>query len=205
MDDDAGERRATISEFIASVRRDIERAKRGYQGSSGALAILMTNRGVQAVLIYRISHWLWQRRVPLLPLLLTRISQVLFAIDISYQAAIGPGLVIVHGVGLVIGSAVVIEGDCYLFHGVTLGDRGSEWVGSTRTDGHPVLEKEVMVGAGAKILGPIRIGHHSVIGANAVVLADVPAWCVAAGVPARIVSTRNDCPDDMRPPGDESR
>ena len=77
-----------------------------------------------------------------------------------------------------------------MFHGVTLGDRGSEWVGSSRPDGHPTLETNVMVGAGAKILGPLRIGRSSIIGANAVVLRDVPPFSIMAGVPARIVGQR---------------
>lgn len=155
-----------------------------------AARVILTNRGFQAIILYRLSRALWQRGVPLLPLVLTRLAQSLFAVDIAYQADLGPGIVIVHGFGLVIGSETVIEGDCCLFHGVTLGDRGSEWVGSSRPDGHPTLETNVMVGAGAKILGPIRIGRSSIIGANAVVLRDVPPFSIMAGVPARIVGQR---------------
>lgn len=142
------------------------------------------------MIYYRLAHTLWRWKIPLLPLLLSRLAQFFFAVDIAPQADLGPGIVIVHGFGLVIGTEVRIEGDCCLFHGVTLGDRGSEWVGSTRRDGHPTLDRNVMVGAGAKILGPIHIGESSVIGANAVVLEDVPPYSIVAGIPAKVVGRR---------------
>ncbi len=176
--------------LLASLRQDAAKLKRSRNKPGSMIGVLLTNRGMQCLLLYRLSHALWKRRVPIAPLLLTRIAQILYAVDIAYQAELGPGIVIVHGVGLVIGTQVRIEGDCCLFHGVTLGDRGSEWVGSDRPDGHPVVESGVMFGAGAKILGPVRIGHDSVIGANAVVLKNVPPYSIMAGVPARIVGTR---------------
>jgi serine O-acetyltransferase len=176
--------------ILPALRRDVTRLARGQSSRQNKIRLILTNRGFQAVLLYRLSRALWRRHIPLLPLILTRMAQMLFAVDISPLADLGPGIVIVHGFGLVIGSEVVIEGDCCLFHGVTLGDRGSEWVGSSRTDGHPVLERNIMVGAGAKILGPIRIGQSSVIGANAVVLKDVPPFSIVAGIPARVVGQR---------------
>jgi len=165
------------------------------------IRVTLTNRGLQAMIFYRLSRACLLRGIPLLPLVLTRLAQTLFAIDISPGAFLGPGVAIVHGFGVVIGGAAQIEGDCCIFHGVTLGDRGSEWVGSNRRDGHPVVERGVMIGAGAKILGPVRIGHHSVIGANAVVLKDVPPCSVAAGVPAVITSSRDnpECRDNAPP------
>jgi serine O-acetyltransferase len=178
---------ATITECI---RADIARLVKGRPSRLKSLGLVLTNRGLQSIVLYRLSHLLWKRRVPLLPLILTRLAQHLFAVDISYRADLGPGIVIVHGFGLVVGGETIIEGDCCLFHGVTLGDRGSEWVSSNRTDGHPTIEPNVMVGAGAKILGPIRIGRNSVIGANAVVLQDVPPNSIVAGVPGRVVGQR---------------
>lgn len=176
--------------LLQCFRRDVARLLRSAPTRSQTARVVLTNRGLQAITLYRLSRLLWQKRVPLVPLILTRLAQTLFAIDIAYEADLGPGMVIVHGVGLVIGSEVVIEGDCFLYHGVTLGDRGSEWVGSSRKDGHPTLEKNVMVGAGAKVLGPIRIGRGSIIGANAVVLHDVPPLSIVAGIPARVVGQR---------------
>jgi serine O-acetyltransferase len=150
----------------------------------------LTNRGFHALLLYRLSHALWNRRVPILPLILTRLGQFLFAVDISPQARLGPAIVIVHGFGLVIGSKVVIEGECALFHGVTLGDRSFKWLRPERQEGHPYVGRNTMFSAGCKVLGPITIGSHSVVGANAVVIESVPEGCVAGGVPARILRQR---------------
>jgi serine O-acetyltransferase len=180
---------ATITECICA---DIAKLVMGRPSRLKALGLVLTNRGLQSMILYRLSHMLWQRRIPLLPLVLTRLAQHLFAVDISYMANLGPGIVIVHGFGLVIGGRTILEGDCCLYHGVTLGDRGSAWVSSSRTDGHPIVEPNVMIGAGAKILGPIRIGHNSVIGANSVVIQDVPPNSIVAGVPGRVVSQRPD-------------
>lgn len=173
------------------LRSDTAKLTRSRNKTSIILGTLMTNRGLQSILLYRFSHALWRRRVPVLPLVFTRIAQILYGIDISYQAYLGPGIVIVHGVGLVIGSQTKIEGDCCLYQGVTLGDRGSEWVGSSRADGHPIVETGVMFGAGSKVLGPIRIGRNSIIGANAVVTHDVPPNSIVVGVPGQVIGTRS--------------
>lgn len=177
-----------------SVRGDVARLVRGTASYRGPLspvrvaAAFVSNRGLQALLLYRLSHALWRRGVPGLPMLLSRVAQIVFAVDIDYKAQLGPGISLVHCFGIVIGGNARLEGDSSLFHGVTLGDRGSEWVGSSRPDGHPTLERGLIVGAGAKILGPIRVGHHSVIGANSVVMDDVPPCSVVAGIPGRVVS-----------------
>jgi serine O-acetyltransferase len=172
------------------LRRDVVRLVRGHPSRAKAIMVTLTNRGFHAILLYRLAHSLWKKGIPLFPMIFARISQHLFSVDISYKARLGPGIVIVHGFGVVIGSDTEIAGDCCIFHGVTLGDRGSEWVNSDREDGHPRVGREVMFGAGAKVLGPIRIGDNSVIGANAVVLSDVPPNSVAAGIPAKVVSQR---------------
>jgi serine O-acetyltransferase len=176
--------------LFASLRRDIACLCRGHATRRKAIVVTLTNRGFHSILLYRLGHSLWKSRIPALPMIFSRIAQHLFAVDISYKSRLGPGIVIVHGFGVVIGSDVEIAGDCCIFHGVTLGDRGSEWVNSDREDGHPRVGREVMFGAGAKVLGPITIGDNCVIGANAVVLTDVPANSVAAGIPAKVVSHR---------------
>ena len=177
--------------FFAGVRGDYGRLTRRTPSRARRAAQAATNRGFHALLLHRASRRLWRWRVPLLPSVCTRVMQHLFAVDIATTARLGPGVVIVHGFGVVIGSEVEIEGECSIFQGVTLGDRGSEWVGSDRTDGHPKVGRGVIFGAGAKVLGPVRVGSGSVIGANAVVLQDVPPGGVAAGVPARIVGRRD--------------
>jgi serine O-acetyltransferase len=176
--------------MFACLRRDVECLVRGHASRFKAFRVMLTNRGMTAILLYRMAHACWKKGIPILPMLFTRIAQHAFAIDISYKCRLGPGMVIVHGFGVVIGSDVEIAGDCCIYHGVTLGDRGSEWVNSDRLDGHPRVGREVMLGAGAKVLGPITIGDNCVIGANAVVLTDVPSDSVAAGIPAKVVSRR---------------
>jgi len=123
----------------------------------------------------------------------------LYAVDIDYEAKLGPGITITHCFGLVIGKEVIIDGDCDLFHGVTMGVRGSEWVGDMITDGHPHIESNCMIAAGAKILGPVTVGRNSVIGANAVVTRDVAPNSVMAGIPARRISERPEMNSDLRP------
>lgn len=154
---------------------------------------------MQAVFLYRLASALRRLRVPALPFVLARLSHHGYAVDIAPSAKIGPGLVLVHCFGTVIGSAVEIEGDCVIFHGVTLGDRGSEWVGSREADGHPVIGKSCILGTGAKILGPVRIGQNCVVGANSVVVSDIPENSVAAGLPAKVVNTRPMMDADLRP------
>jgi serine O-acetyltransferase len=157
-------------------------------------AAVLLNRGVQALCLYRAAHGLRRRRVPCLPGLLTRWSQVLYGIDIDPAAEIGPGAVIYHGVGLVIGKAARVGPGAVFYQGVTLGNRASGRVQSSVVDGMPVLGKDVVLGAGAKVLGPIEIGDRVVIGANSVVIQSIPADHLAVGVPARAV------PQDRRHP-----
>ena len=174
--------------FRACVKADLSRLNhRG--GKLKKVVLALTNRGFHALLLYRLAHACVRAHVPLLPLIFTRFAQTLFGVDIAPEAQLGPGIVIVHGIGLVVGGITRVEGDCCFYHGVTLGDRGSHWTNSRRKDGHPYVERGVMFGAGAKILGPIHIGDNCVIGANAVVLKDVPAHSVVAGNPAKVVGT----------------
>ena len=172
------------------LRSDLDLLVRNDKSNVRQIAAILTNRGFHALFLHRLGHSLWKARVPLLPLILSRLAQHLFAVDIDVAAELGPGIVIYHGFGLVIGRGARIEGGCHLFHGVTLGNRGSEWVGSDEPDGQPCLEYNVVVGAGAKILGPVRVGRNSMVGANSVVLKDVPEFAIVAGVPARVVGQR---------------
>lgn len=150
---------------------------------SNPILAFLSNRGFHALLCYRVSNWLYQHRVPLVPLVLTRAIQILYGIDIDYRAKIGPGCVIVHGVGTVIGSGAVIGSNCRIYHQVTLGIAHK----TDGKDGFPMVGDHVLIGAGAKLLGPILVGRYSKIGANSVVTSDVPDWAVAVGVPAKIV------------------
>lgn len=157
---------------------DLQADLHAYSGSR--IMTALTSRGFHAGLVYRVSNALWKVRVPLLPLLLTRIVHMLYAIDISYKAEIGPGLRIVHGMATVIGNGVMIGQNVKIYHDVTLGiaDLGMQ-------TGFPSIGDNVLLGAGARVLGAVKVGHDCAIGANAVVLKDVPDGHVAVGVPAR--------------------
>jgi serine O-acetyltransferase len=144
--------------------------------------VLTTYPGLHALLIHRFSHWLWNLRLRWLARLSSHIGRFLTGIEIHPGATIGRRVFIDHGMGVVIGETAVIGDGCTLYHGVTLG--GTSWNKGKR---HPTLENGVVIGAGAKILGPITVGANARIGSNAVVVKDVPANATAVGIPARIL------------------
>ncbi len=144
--------------------------------------IITTYPGVHALIIHRLSHWVWRKRFFWIARFISHITRWLTGIEIHPGATIGRRVFIDHGMGVVIGETAVIHDDCTLYHGVTLG--GTSWNKGKR---HPTLEQGVVIGAGAKILGPITIGAGAKIGSNAVVVKDVPAGATAVGIPARIL------------------
>jgi serine O-acetyltransferase len=144
--------------------------------------IITTYPGVHALLLHRLSHWLWRQRFYWLARFSSHLGRWLTGIEIHPGATIGRRVFIDHGMGVVIGETAVIGDDCTLYHGVTLG--GTSWNKGKR---HPTLEAGVVIGAGAKVLGPITIGAGAKIGSNAVVVKDVPANATAVGIPARIL------------------
>jgi serine O-acetyltransferase len=144
--------------------------------------IITTYPGVHALLLHRLSHWLWRQRFYWFARFSSHLGRWLTGIEIHPGATIGRRVFIDHGMGVVIGETAVIGDDCTLYHGVTLG--GTSWNKGKR---HPTLETGVVIGAGAKVLGPITIGAGAKIGSNAVVVKDVPANATAVGIPARIL------------------
>ncbi len=144
--------------------------------------ILTTYPGVHALIMHRFSHWLWKNNFYWLGRVSSHIGRWLTGIEIHPGATIGRRVFIDHGMGVVIGETAVIGDDCTLYHGVTLG--GTTWNKGKR---HPTLETGVVIGAGAKVLGPITIGKNAKIGSNAVVVKDVPENATAVGIPARIL------------------
>jgi len=157
--------------LFKEISRDIKAAKQF--SLNNALVIFLFNRGFHALLNYRIANKLYKWKIPVLPLVFTRIIQIFYAIDIDYRANLMGGIVIVHGVGLVIGSGAQIKGNTILFHGVTLGRRGVGPV-IADSDGFPVIEENCIICAGSKILGNIVIGDNTTVGANCVVTKSVP-------------------------------
>jgi len=144
--------------------------------------VITTYPGFHAVMIHRLSHILWRNGLPWLARVLSNVARWFTGIEIHPGATIGRRFFIDHGMGVVIGETAEIGDDCTLYHGVTLG--GTSWEKGKR---HPTLGNDVVIGAGAKVLGPIRIGDDVRIGSNAVVLKDVPAGATVVGVPGRIV------------------
>ncbi len=138
--------------------------------------------GFHALLVHRLAHWLWGVRLKWLARLVSHLGRWLTGIEIHPGALIGRRFFIDHGMGVVIGETAEIGDDCTLYHGVTLG--GTSWNKGKR---HPTLGNGVVVGAGAKILGPILIGDDARVGSNAVVVKNVPPGATAIGIPARIV------------------
>lgn len=144
--------------------------------------VLTTYPGLHALLIHRLAHRLWRWHCYWLARFVSYLARWLTGIEIHPGAQIGRRVFIDHGMGVVIGETAIIGDDCTLYHGVTLG--GTSWNKGKR---HPTLEANVVVGAGAKILGPITVGAGAKIGSNAVVVKDVPQGATAVGIPARIV------------------
>jgi serine O-acetyltransferase len=135
-----------------------------------------------AMFSYRISHVLFTARIPFLPRLLSQLSRLLTGIEIHPGAQIGPGLFIDHGSGVVIGETAILGKDILIFHGVTLGG-----IDSREGRRHPAVGDHVIIGAGAKVLGAIVIGRDAKIGAQTVVLTDIPEQATAVGIPAKIM------------------
>lgn len=141
--------------------------------------------GFHALLMHRMAHGLWMNGLKWLARLISHLARWLTGIEIHPGAHIGRRFFIDHGMGVVIGETSEIGDDCTLYHGVTLG--GTTWNKGKR---HPTLKNGVVIGAGAKVLGPITIGEHAKIGSNAVVVKDVPDNATAIGIPARLVESR---------------
>ncbi|MHB1170997.1 MAG: serine O-acetyltransferase EpsC [Lacisediminihabitans sp.] len=164
---------------FSRMREDIATARRRDPAARSGLEVYLAYSGLHAVWGYRVAHRLWRRRLYLLARLVSQVVRFLTGVEIHPGATIGRRFFIDHGMGVVIGETTEIGNDVMLYHGVTLGGRSS-----AREKRHPTLGDDVVVGAGATVLGPVTIGAHSIVGAHAVVVADAPAYSVLTGVPA---------------------
>ncbi|PIQ84046.1 MAG: serine O-acetyltransferase [Candidatus Omnitrophica bacterium CG11_big_fil_rev_8_21_14_0_20_63_9] len=150
------------------------------------LEVLLTYSGLHVIVCYRIAHTLERVNVPVAPRLIMTLARWLTGIEIHPAATIGRGLFIDHGMSVVVGATAVIGENVTIFQGVTLGGTGKE-----KGKRHPTIGDNVVIGAGAKILGNITVGRDSMIGANAVVIRDVPEHSTVVGVPGRITRTKD--------------
>ena len=169
------------------IREDISVVFERDPAARSTWEILTTYPGIHAVLIHRLSSRLWKWNLKWLARFISHFGRWITGIEIHPGATIGRRVFIDHGMGVVVGETAEIGDDSTLYHGVTLG--GTAWKKGKR---HPTLGKGVVVGAGAKILGPIMIGDGAKIGSNAVVVRDVPAGATAVGIPARILDSEQD-------------
>ena len=163
-------------------KRDLQVIMQKDPAATSSGIVKRTYTGYTALCAYRYAHLFWQKGMKSLALYIAFRAKENTGIDIHPAATIGNGIFIDHGLGLVIGETAEIGDNCVLYQGVTLGGTGKE-TGKR----HPTLEEGVMVSAGAKVLGPVRIGEHSKIGAGSVVLKDVPPYSTVVGVPGRVV------------------
>jgi serine O-acetyltransferase len=170
--------------MFARLREDIRSVFDRDPAARSTWEVLTCYPGVHAALCHRFSHWLWLRGLRWLARFVSNVARTLTGIEIHPGATIGRRFFIDHGMGVVVGETAVIGDDVTLYHGVTLG--GTSWNKGKR---HPTLENGVVVGAGAKVLGPITVGAGAKVGSNAVVVKDVPAGATAVGNPARIIDS----------------
>lgn len=169
------------------IKQEIDCVFERDPAARSVLEVLTAYPGFHAVMFHRLSHRLWNAGLKWLARMLSHVARWLTGIEIHPGARIGCGFFIDHGMGVVIGETAVIGDGCTLYHGVTLG--GTSWEKGKR---HPTLGEGVVVGAGAKILGPIEIGDNARIGSNAVVVKSVPAGATVVGIPGRIVALEGD-------------
>ena len=180
---------------LAAIARDVAAVSERDPAARSKIEVALCYSGLHAVWVYRLSHRLWQSDHKLSARSLSQFTRFMTGVEIHPGAKLGPGLFIDHGMGVVIGETAEVGEDCTIYHGVTLG--GTSLARGKR---HPTIGDRVTIGAGAKVLGPITIGHDSRIGSNAVVVRSVTDQSVVVGVPGQVIArprphTAKDRPD----------
>jgi serine O-acetyltransferase len=168
--------------MFSRIKADVQVIFERDPAARSFMEVLLCYPGVHALLGYRLSHWLWQQNFHITARIFSHIARFFTGIEIHPGARIGHGFFIDHGMGVVIGETTEIGDNVTIYHGVTLG--GTTWNKGKR---HPTLADNVVIGAGAKVLGPIRLGKNVRVGSNAVVVADAPENSTVVGIPGRII------------------
>ncbi len=169
-------------EIFKEIRSDFNAVFERDPAARSSIEVIFAYPGFHAIFLHRIAHWLWNNHLRFLARFLSHISRFLTGVEIHPGARIGKGFFIDHGMGVVIGETSEIGDNVTIYHGVTLG--GTSF---SRGKRHPTIESNVTIGAGAKILGPLTVGSNSKIGANSVVIVDVPPSSTVVGVPGKTV------------------
>ena len=182
--------------MLTALRQDIRAAKQRDPAAPTTLQVIFAYPGVHAIWGHRVNHWLWNHGARLAARAFAELTRILTGVEIHPGAVLGTGLFIDHATGVVIGETAEVGDDVTIYQGVTLGGTSSD-----RGKRHPTIGDRVIIGAGAKILGPIKIGDDSRIGANAVVVKEVPSSAVVVGVPGQVISrTRSGSEDESMMP-----
>lgn len=179
--------------LLADLRADARELARALYERSDARSVLrasLTCDSYHILVLWRLRTWARRWHVPLVNHLLRRVQTMVFGIELGKEITLGHGVFFVHPIGITVGGHSRV--------GARVRFLGGNTVGTARGDGHPVIGEDVAVGCGARVLGPVTVGARAVIGANAVVLADVPADAVAVGLPARVVARRGDGSSEAR-------
>jgi serine O-acetyltransferase len=169
-------------EFLRRIKRDIEVIFERDPAAKSLLEVILCYPGFHAILLHRIAHWFYRKKMFLIARLISQFNRFLTGIEIHPGAKIGEGLFIDHGMGVVIGETTEIGDNVTIYQGVTLGGTGKE-----KGKRHPTIGNNVVISAGAKVLGSLKVGDNVKIGAGSVVLRDVPPNCTVVGVPGKVV------------------
>ena len=167
--------------MFATIKRDIQAVKERDPACRSTMEVILCYPGFHILFFHRLAHWMWNHGLKLLARIVSHAGRFFTGIEIHPGAKIGPGFFIDHGMGVVIGETAEIGENVTLYHGVTLG--GTSWKKEKR---HPTIGNNVVIGAGAKVLGPFKVGDNSRIGAGSVVVHEVPPNSVVVGVPGRV-------------------
>lgn len=171
--------------MFGKLKYDIDNILKNDPAAKSRLEVLLLYPSIRAVISHRIANMFFRHKRYIIARALSQISRFFTGIEIHPGAKIGKGLFIDHGMGVVIGETAEIGDNVTIYHGVTLGGTGKE-----KGKRHPTIGNNVVIGSGAKILGPINVGNDAKIGANAVVLEDVPSRATAVGIPARVIGRK---------------
>lgn len=168
--------------FFKNLYEDAKNIKEKDPACKNILEVVLLYQGFHILVLYRISHFFYKHKLFFTARLISQLARFLTGIEIHPGAKIGKRLFIDHGMGIVIGETATIGDDCTIYHGATLGGTGKD-----KYKRHPDIGNNVMVGCGAKILGPISVGNNVKIGASTVILKDIPSDCTVVGVPGKII------------------